>query len=77
MSKKDATIALETVLEVITEALSNREKVQLVGFGTFSVKERASRVGRNPQTKEEIQIPARDVPHFKAGQKLKDAVKGI
>jgi DNA-binding protein HU-beta len=75
MTKKDATIALEAVLEVITEALSRNEKVQLIDFGTFSVKERAERTGRNPQNGDVIQIPACSVPHFKAGKGLKNLVK--
>ena len=61
-------------LDAITEALAAGEKVQLVGFGAFEVKERAARVGRNPQTKQEIEIPASRDPKFKAGKALKDAV---
>ena len=75
MSKKDATQAIETVFEVIQETLARKEKVQLVGFGTFSVKDRAERTGRNPQTQEHITIPACSVPAFKAGKLLKDLVK--
>jgi len=75
MSKKDAEKAVKAVFEVIEESLAQSEKVQLVGFGTFEVKERAARTGRNPQTKEEIQIPAAKVPGFKAGKALKDAVQ--
>ena len=77
MSKKDALHSIEAVFGVIVEALGRKEKVQLVGFGTFSVKKRASRTGRNPQTKEEIIIPATEVPHFKAGKQLKDIVKCV
>lgn len=77
MSKKDAEHAIVTVFDVIETALEKKEKVQLVGFGTFSVKERAERVGRNPSTKEAMTIPATEVPHFKAGKSLKDKVKGI
>ena len=77
MTKVAATQAIETVFAVIEEALSQGEKVQLVGFGTFSVKERAERTGRNPQTQEPITIPACKVPAFKAGKGLKDVVKGI
>lgn len=73
-SKKDAEKAVSATLDAITEALKNGEKVQLIGFGTFEVKERAQRVGRNPQTKEEIVIPASKLPSFKAGKALKDAV---
>ena len=75
MSKKDSEKAVKAVFEVIEESLAQSEKVQLVGFGTFEVKERAARTGRNPQTKEEIQIPAAKVPGFKAGKALKDAVQ--
>ena len=74
LSKKDAEKAINAALDTITEALVGGDKVQLVGFGAFDVKERAARVGRNPQTKEEIQIPASKVPQFKAGKALKDAV---
>jgi DNA-binding protein HU-beta len=75
MSKKDAEKAVKAVFEVIEESLAQSEKVQLVGFGTFEVKERAERTGRNPQTKEAILIPAAKVPGFKAGKALKDAVQ--
>ena len=75
MSKKDATQAIETVFGVIEETLANGGKVQLVGFGTFSVKDRAERTGRNPQTQEPITIPATKVPAFKAGKGLKELVK--
>jgi len=75
MSKKDAEKAVKAVFEVIEESLAQSEKVQLVGFGTFEVKERAERTGRNPQTKETILIPAAKVPGFKAGKALKDAVQ--
>lgn len=75
MSKKDAEKAVKAVFEVIEESLAQSEKVQLVGFGTFEVKDRAERTGRNPQTKETILIPAAKVPGFKAGKALKDAVQ--
>lgn len=75
MSKKDAEKAVKAVFEVIEESLAQSEKVQLVGFGTFEVKERAERTGRNPQTKEAIVIPAAKVPGFKAGKALKDAIQ--
>ena len=74
LSKKDAEAAINATVEAITEALSQQEKVQLVGFGSFEVKARAARVGRNPKTKETIQIPASKTPVFKAGKALKDAV---
>ncbi len=73
-SRKEADKALSAVLEVITEALAKGEKIQLVGFGTFEVKERSARKGHNPKTKEEIEIPACKVPSFKAGKNLKEAV---
>ena len=67
--------AITAMVDAITEALSQEEKVQLVGFGSFEVKVRAERLGRNPKTKEEIHIPASKTPVFKAGKALKDAVK--
>ncbi len=75
ISKKDAEAAVKAVTEAITEALAVGDKVALVGFGTFSVKERAARTGINPRTKEAVEIPAAKVPAFKAGAALKDAVK--
>lgn len=75
MSKKDAEKAVSAVFATIEQALAENEKVQLVGFGTFEVKDRAERTGRNPQTKETIVIPAAKVPGFKAGKALKDAVQ--
>ena len=74
LSKKDAEKALAAVIDTITEAVSNGDKVQLVGFGSFEVKQREARVGRNPKTKEAIEIPATRVPVFKAGRALKDSV---
>lgn len=75
LTKKDASKAVDAVLASIEESLANGEKVQLIGFGTFEVRERAARKGRNPQTNEEIEIPASKVPAFKPGKALKDAVK--
>lgn len=75
LSKKDAEAAVTAVIDSITEALKDGEKVTLVGFGTFEVKERAARTGLNPRTKEKIEIPASKIPGFKAGKALKDAVK--
>lgn len=72
ISKKDAEKALKAFTEVVAEELKKGEKIQLVGFGTFEVSERAERIGRNPQTKEEIKIPASKAPKFKAGKALKD-----
>ncbi len=74
MSKKDAETAVTATIDVIAESLRKGEKVQLVGFGSFEVKTRAARTGRNPQTKEEIPIPASKAPVFKVGKALKDAV---
>lgn len=74
VTKKDAEKIINAVFASISDALSANEKVQLVGFGTFEVKERAARVGRNPQTGETINISAARVPTFKAGKGLKDAV---
>ena len=73
-TKKNAEASLDAVIEVITEALTKGDKVQLVGFGSFEVRKRAARKGRNPQTKEEIKIPASKAPVFKAGKALKDVV---
>ena len=73
LSKKDEK-AIAGVIETITETLAKGESIQLVGFGTFEVRERAARSGINPQTKKKIQIPATKVPAFKAGRGLKDAV---
>lgn len=75
LTKKDADKAVAAVLSSIEDALKKGEKVQLIGFGNFEVRERAARKGRNPQTGQEIQIPASKVPAFKPGKALKDAVK--
>jgi len=74
LSRADATKAVDGILEAITGTLSSGGGVSLVGFGTFSVKARAARMGRNPRTGEAIQIKASNVPGFKAGKALKDAV---
>ena len=74
ISRADATKAVDAILDSITGTLSNGGSVSLVGFGTFSVKARAARTGRNPRTGEPIQIAASNVPGFKAGKALKDAV---
>jgi len=74
LTKKDAEKAVVGVLASIEEALSSGDKVQLVGFGTFEIRERAARKGRNPQTGEEIDIAAARVPVFKAGKALRDSV---
>ena len=73
-TKKDAETALDAMIAAITASLKKGDKVQLVGFGSFEVKKRAARKGRNPQTKEEIKIPASKAPVFKAGKALKDVV---
>ncbi len=75
ISKAAAAKALDMMLDAIEEALKAGDKITLVGFGTFSVAERAERNGRNPQTGADIKIPAAKVPRFKAGAKLKDAVQ--
>ena len=75
LTKKEAALALDAFIDSVEEALENREKVQLVGFGTFETRERAAREGRNPRTKETITIPASTVPVFKAGKEFKDRVK--
>ena len=74
ITKKDAEIAVSATFEAITYALCEGETIQLVGFGSFEVKKREARVGRNPKTKETIEIPATKVPVFKAGKLLKDSV---
>lgn len=74
LSKKDASRAVDAVFESITGALKEGNKVQLVGFGSFEVRERSARKGRNPQTGEEIEIPATKNPAFKPGKQLKEAV---
>ena len=75
-TKKDAEATLNAFIDVVTDALVKGDKVQLVGFGSFEVRKRAARKGRNPQTKEEIKIPASKAPVFKAGKALKDLVNG-
>ncbi|MEH7456761.1 DNA-binding protein [Bacillus pseudomycoides] len=75
LSQKDAAATTQAVLDSITNALVNEEKVQIIGFSTFEVRERSARMGRNPQTGEEMQIAASKVPAFKAGKELKEAVK--
>ena len=75
LTQKDRTAAVDAVFSTIQDALAEGEKVQLIGFGNFEVRERAARKGRNPQTGEEIEIPASKVPAFKPGKALKDAVK--
>ena len=73
-TKKTAEKLVNAFVETVTEALTEGDKVQLVGFGSFEVRKRAARKGRNPQTKEEIKIPASKAPVFKAGKALKDIV---
>jgi len=74
LSKKDSELAVNSLIDSVVEGLQKGEKVQLVGFGVFEVKERAARMGRNPKTKEAIQIPASSAPVFKAGKAFKDAI---
>ena len=74
LSKKDAEKALKAFTDVVAEELKKGEKIQLVGFGTFEVSERAAREGRNPQTGETMKIAASKAPKFKAGKALKDAI---
>ena len=74
LSKKDSEKALNASLTAITDALAAGDKVQLVGFGIFDVKERAARIGRNPKTKEAIDIPPTKVPRFKPGKALRDVI---
>ena len=74
LSRKDAEKALKAFTDVVTEELQKGEKIQLVGFGTFEVSERAARTGRNPQSGAEMVIPASKAPKFKAGKALKDMI---
>ena len=76
LSKKDAEAAVKAVIDSVTDALVDGDKVQLVGFGTFEVRERAARFARDPRTGESMEIAASKAPAFKAGQALKDAVNG-
>lgn len=76
ISKKDADRALSATINAISKALADGDKIQLVGFGTFEVRERAARTGKNPRTGEVIKIAASKVPAFKAGKALKDIVNG-
>lgn len=75
ISKAAANKAVDAVVESVTSALQEGDKVTLIGFGTFEVRQRAARTGRNPRTGEEIKIKASNIPAFKAGKKLKDAVQ--
>jgi len=75
LTKKDTGTILKAFIESVEETLEKKEKVQLMGFGTFEIRNRAARIGRNPRTKEEISIPETIVPIFKAGKELKDKVK--
>ena len=74
LSKKDSEKAINAVVDSIIDALKAGDKVQLIGFGSFEVKSRAERTGRNPRTKETIKIPAAKLPQFKAGKAFKDAI---
>ena len=74
VSKKDAAASIDAFVEIISDVLKHGDKLQLVGFGTFEVSERAARTGRNPQTGEDIKLPAAKIPKFKAGAALKNAV---
>lgn len=75
LTKKDASAAVDAVFESISSSLKSGDKVQIIGFGNFEVRERAARKGRNPQTGEEINISASKIPAFKPGKALKDTVK--
>lgn len=74
LSKKDSEVALNAFISTVETALASKDKVSITGFGSFEVKPRAARIGRNPKTKEAIEIPASAAPVFKAGKALKDAV---
>ncbi|AQX54162.1 HU family DNA-binding protein [Priestia flexa] len=75
LTKQDSKKAVDALFETISNTLAKEEKIQLVGFGTFEIRKRAERTGRNPQTGEEMTIPASKVPAFKPGKELKEAVK--
>lgn len=75
LTKKDSSKAVDAILDAISNSLQNGEKVSLIGFGNFEVRERAARKGRNPQTGEEIEIASSKLPAFKPGKELKDLVK--
>ncbi len=75
LTKKDATAVLTAIIDTVEETLKKGDSVQIMGFGTFEVRQRAARKGRNPQTGEEIEIKASKTPAFKPGKQLKDAVK--
>ncbi len=74
-TKREAKVAVDAVLESVTKALKKKESVTLVGFGTFTVRKRAARIGRNPRTGKELKIAAKTVPVFRAGKALKEAVR--
>lgn len=76
LNQRETAEVIDNVMDLIEETLAEGKKVQLVGFGTFEVRERSARKGRNPQTGKEIEIPASKVPAFKAGKAFKDAVNG-
>ncbi|MBD8844723.1 MULTISPECIES: HU family DNA-binding protein [Priestia] len=75
LTKQDSKKVVDALFETISNTLSNEKKIQLIGFGTFEVRKRAARTGRNPQTGEEMTIPASKVPAFKPGKELKEALK--
>ena len=74
LSKKDAEVIVQTVLDSIVDSLKSGEKVELRGFGSFRLRERASRLGRNPKTGEKVHVPAKRVPYFKPGKDLKELI---
>ncbi|MDC7783988.1 HU family DNA-binding protein [Priestia megaterium] len=77
LTKQDSRKAVDALFETISNTLAKEEKIQLIGFGTFEVRERSERTGRNPQTGEEMTIPASKVPAFKPGKELKEAIKSL
>lgn len=77
LTKQDSKKAVDVLFETISNTLAKEEKIQLLGFGTFEVRECAERTGRNPQTGEEMAIPASKVPAFKPGKELKEAIKSL
>ncbi|MED4256771.1 HU family DNA-binding protein [Priestia megaterium] len=77
LTKQDSRKAVDALFETISNTLAKEEKIQLIGFGTFEVRERSERTGRNPQTGEEMTIPASKIPAFKPGKELKEAIKSL
>lgn len=74
LAPKDTELAVKTILDAMTSTLVNGQRIEIRGFGSFSLSARSSRIGRNPRSGEQVQVPAKNVPHFKAGKKLRERV---